>query len=67
MDDPDRFGYLLSSLSTLRYSKAVSEAVSKVEIAIWRELAPSEYDLGHQDCASSRQIGPILYHIIAFG
>ena len=56
MDDPGRFGYLQTSLSTLSYSEAVSE----VEIAISRELARSRdswiCDLAHRDRASSREI-----------
>ena len=51
LDDPDRFGYLHTSLSTPSHSDAVSE----VDKAISRELAQSSYDLAFSHieiCAS---------------
>ena len=51
-DEPARFGYLHTSLSTLSHSDSVSGS----EIAISRELAQSQYDLEPRDCASSREI-----------
>ena len=51
-DEPARFGYLHTSLSTLSHSDSVSGS----EIAISRELAQSQYDLTHRDCGCSREI-----------